>query len=459
MPSSDERHGAKRRLLDESTLRELTRAANLPAIGKTRTVFDSELSSFAVRISPKGVVAFCMVYSFAGQVKRYTIGQWRTPELAKRTAGRGVTMSQARKEATVLRARIEGGEDIAAAKTSAKAEHKATRAAAAAEAEAKRKKTEATFGGLLDAYAEHLKAAGKPSWKQVKGAIKRHITPRKALAAMPAEDIDVDAVLPVFQQLGKDGKQREAEKLRAYLRAAYSAAAMARRDGGMHAFAGFAIRTNPLADLVMSRPKEAADKAAKAAKERKWALSEAELAAYWQRIASLDTPHGAMLRFHLLTGGQRVEQLSRLQVTDFDADAKSVTLLDTKGRRKVAREHVVPLIPDALKALNVMRGKAGPYLFTVSAGKAGAVYHTLADSMREVADAMVAAEEVGRRFTPGTIRKTVETRLAAKGVTDAVLARLESHGLSGVQATHYNAHDYDDEKRAALVKLRALCEP
>ena len=71
MPSAGERQGDKRRFLDESTLRELTRAANLPAIGKTRTVFDSELSSFAVRITPKGVVAFCMVYSFAGQVKRW----------------------------------------------------------------------------------------------------------------------------------------------------------------------------------------------------------------------------------------------------------------------------------------------------------------------------------------------------------------------------------------------------
>jgi integrase len=71
----------------------------------------------------------------------------------------------------------------------------------------------------------------------------------------------------------------------------------------------------------------------------------------------------------------------------------------------------------------------------------------------------VTAEEVDRPFTPGTIRKTVETRLAAKGITDEVLSRLLSHGLGGVQARNYNAHHYDDEKRTALRKLRSLCEP
>jgi len=51
---------------------------------------------------------------------------------------------------------------------------------------------------------------------------------------------------------------------------------------------------------------------------------------------------------------------------------------------------------------------------------------------------------------------TIETRLAARGVSDEVLARLLSHGLGTVQARHYNKHRYNDEKRAALEKLYAI---
>ena len=93
------------------------------------------------------------------------------------------------------------------------------------------------------------------------------------------------------------------------------------------------------------------------------------------------------------------------------------------------------------------------------AGKDGAVYTTIRAAMREVADAMVEAREIDRPFSPGVIRKTVETRLAAKGVPDEVLARLLSHGLGGVQARNYNAHHYDDEKRLALRRLRSMLEP
>jgi integrase len=69
---------------------------------------------------------------------------------------------------------------------------------------------------------------------------------------------------------------------------------------------------------------------------------------------------------------------------------------------------------------------------------------------------MIKASETTERFTPGDIRRTVETRLSALGVSLDVRAQLQSHGLGGVQARHYDRHDYQDEKRAALVKLREL---
>ena len=44
------------------------------------------------------------------------------------------------------------------------------------------------------------------------------------------------------------------------------------------------------------------------------------------------------------------------------------------------------------------------------------------------------------------IRSGVETLLAANGVSQEVRGHLQSHGLTGVQARHYDGHDYMPEK-------------
>jgi hypothetical protein len=70
---------------------------------------------------------------------------------------------------------------------------------------------------------------------------------------------------------------------------------------------------------------------------------------------------------------------------------------------------------------------------------------------------MQAADELpGGVFTPGDLRRTVETQLAAAHASKETRARLQSHGLSGVQNRHYNMHEYLDEMRAALETLYRL---
>lgn len=451
----------KRVRLSEQNVREMATEQASKEGARVRVVFDDEIPSFAVRISPKGAATFCMVYSMGGVSHAYTLGKFRTPEMAKLApgAGRGMTATEARRAALLARARIEAGENIAQRKASAKAAAKEEKEAMRKAAAVKKDREAATFGLLMQTYSAYLREAGRASWRQVDGAVRRHLESRKALYSMPASEVEIEHVMPVLADLIKDGKQREAEKLRAYIRTAYALARRASTDAALHMFAGFRLRANPLADLAVSRTKETAERAAKAAKERKWALSEAELAAYWLRISAMQTPIGAALRFHLLTGGQRVEQLARLEIHDYDAQQKTITLRDTKGRRSVAYDHVVPLIPDAERALDAMRGGKGGFLFSVSGGRYGAVYHTIRAAIVSVAEDMLEAGDVSRVFTPGIIRKTVETRLQAAGVSRDVRAHLLSHGQAGVQAKHYEAHEFDDEKRAALRKLRSLCDP
>ncbi|MEO6031278.1 MAG: hypothetical protein ABIP61_05145, partial [Burkholderiaceae bacterium] len=55
------------------------------------------------------------------------------------------------------------------------------------------------------------------------------------------------------------------------------------------------------------------------------------------------------------------------------------------------------------------------------------------------------------------VRSGVETLLAANRIIREIRGHVQSHGLTGVQARHYDGHDYMLEKRQALDLLaRAL---
>jgi hypothetical protein len=51
------------------------------------------------------------------------------------------------------------------------------------------------------------------------------------------------------------------------------------------------------------------------------------------------------------------------------------------------------------------------------------------------------------------VRRSIETLLAAAGVSKDVRAQLQSHGLSEVQDRHYDHHDYMKEKERAIQSL------
>lgn len=365
----------------------------------------------------------------------------------------GITLDQAKAAANAWRARYRAGEhDLHAAMDADVRTHERARAAAeaadraAVEREAARRAR--TVGALLTAYADQLERDGKPSAREVRRALVLHVQDaRPALWAEPLADVTADDLLGAVAAPADAGKLRQAEKLRAYLRAAFAAGMKAAHNAkALPALRALKVTTNPARDLT---PIEGANKA------RDRALSLAELRAYWHRI---QTPEYAALRFHLLTGCQRIEQLARATMADVDADTQSLRLLDGKGRRTTARQHHVPLLPEALTALRDLHaGEAGPFVFTLTVGQSGADYAGIFHRVRAVADAMLAADELpGGRFTPGDLRRTVETRLADVGVSRDARAFLQSHGLGGVQARHYDRHDTLPEARAALETLHRL---
>lgn len=111
-----------------------------------------------------------------------------------------------------------------------------------------------------------------------------------------------------------------------------------------------------------------------------------------------------------------------------------------------------------MAALWTMQGeKAGAFLFTITDGMEAVSYDVFRGSLDRVVSAMDAAGELeGPRFTPGDLRRTVETRLAAAGYSEEVRGHVQSHGLSDAQKRHYNKYEYDTEKRGAIRTLYDL---
>lgn len=347
--------------------------------------------------------------------------------------------------ATELSLRYQAGErDLYTTLKAEQAEREHQRAKAQADADSAATRT---LGALLEAYADELERQGRKSARTVRGSLRLHVAQAwPKLWATPTDAITTDNMVAVVGRLVAAGKRDMARQLRAYLRAAYTAAIRARqKPDALPALRALRVTANPAADVAPLDTSRA----------RTRELSVSELRAYWKRIEAMPGIDGALLRFHLLTGGQRIKQLARATLDDYDSDMQALRLLDGKGKRTEPRVHLVPLLPEALDAMHTMQGN--PHVFTVTAGQSGATYHVLNKRLQAVVQAMQDAGELERGpFTPGDLRRTVETRLAAAGVSLNTRAHLQSHGISGVQAKHYDRYSYLQEKRAALETLHRI---
>ena len=395
-----------------------------PDTSRQYVVWDDRVTGLGLRVSPGGTKTFFYQGRVLGKTTKITIGKFGI-----------VTLKQAQERALEWAADMLKGID-----PSAKA-----KAAKRARAQG------GSLGDLLMAYCDDLEAAGKLSAKAVRVSLQKNV--QRAFPAYwrkPCNQIDLDDCMAIISRLVQAGKKREADKVRSYLRAAYSAAINARQDASASQhLRDFKLSANPARELRKV-------KGSSGTSER--VLSLPELQAYWQEIGKLPEPYRSALRFHLLTGGQRIVQLKRVTMADISRHETTMTLLDPKGRREEPRRHVVPLLSEALDAIDAMG--SGPYVFTLSGGKRPISERALNDAVKGVCAKMEDAGTLeGEPFTPKVIRSTVETRLAAMKVSSDVLAHLLSHGMGGVQMKHYQRHDFEAEKRDALALLWSLLHP
>lgn len=373
----------------------------------------------------------------------------------------GMTLAAAREKAGALAQLYQSGvRDIRVhllAEEAARKEEKraieAAKEAATREAEVRQ---QYTLRALCESYVAHLERIGKgKSGDSARSVFSCHVFSNGDVSALPARDVTAHHVAALVRKVRETGKTRTAGVLRSYLSAAFNCAKRAPFDSAMPAdLIPFAIEHNP-ADAIPTIPVNRGDRT----------LTADELRTYIKALGD-DLPDMA-LRLALLAGGQRMAQLLRAKVSDYDADTATLRLWDGKGKRVAAREHLLPLAPNgaALVAGLVKRARkreeeraeaegstpdfTGLWLFSTH-GRVKMTETTPGNRAKEICTAMKC-----EAFDLRDIRRTVETMLAGMGISKDTRAQLLSHGLSGVQNAHYDRHSYTDEKRAALVAWEA----
>ena len=313
-----------------------------------------------------------------------------------------------------------------------------------------------TLKRLCELYVDDLKGRGRSAWRDARSIFDVYVY-REPEAARPARELTPEDIADITHRVVKAGHGRTAAKLRSYLRAAYQRAAVARTNAAVsREFKDLGIVSNPVAATAPlsefnNRPRE-----------RK-ALSPEELT---RVVCSLskdakdkeNLPARAAWACVLLAG-QRPAQLMRAKAADFE-DGKALTIYDPKGGRKrqeQPREHLVPVIGKAAAILKdfakTARERGSVWLFSTH-GKVPLRPETINDEVIAISEALAGeAKKAKQPFEPFSLRDlraTVETYLASKQVSAEIRAHLLSHGLSGVQARHYDKHDYVAEKTKAI---------
>ena len=298
--------------------------------------------------------------------------------------------------------------------------------------QAKESRKRYTLEALCTAYVDYLRAGGKiKSATDTKSAFKVHVIAAwPDYANTPAREISGNQIAAIVRKVLETGKDRTAGILRNYLTAAFNAARRAPFDPKLpSALIAFEITANP-AELVPTIPVNRGNRA----------LSIDELKGYMAELG--DDTAGLALQVALFSGGQRIAQLLRTKVSDFDQETNTLRLWDIKGKRAHPREHLIPLGPKATSIVKSLIGKRTSAVDSVF----GIQEQTAGNRVTKISAAMG-----GATFTLRDIRRTVETQLAGMGIHKDTRAQLLSHGISGVQAAHYDRYEYFTEKQNALI--------
>lgn len=291
-----------------------------------------------------------------------------------------------------------------------------------------------TVADLFEAYVAYLKEGGKSSWKEAeKGLNKIADTLGRN---RPARDIEPDEITAIIRPIYERGKRSMADHVRSYIRSAFSWGLKSEHDYRSTAARRFRLTYNPAAGIP-TEPKTIGTR---------W-LSEDEFVRLYRWLECPDTPvhpsYARAVQIIMLTG-QRVEEIARLHIDQWDAKERIIDWTKTKN----LQPHAVPVPSLAAELIESIIPNEFGWFFPSAKDPSKPVSHgTLYSFIWRQRDRGVIPHATNR-----DLRRTFKTLAGKAGIPKEIRDRLQNHALQDVSSKHYDRWNYMVEKRAAMAK-------
>jgi integrase len=291
-----------------------------------------------------------------------------------------------------------------------------------------------TVGDLFEAYVTALKASGKPSWKETEKGLNKvaDILGRNRLA----RDVEAEEIVEVIRPIYERGARAMADHVRCYIHAAYSWGMKSEHDYRSASPRRFRIAFNP-ATGIPTEPK---------VQGTRW-LDENEFVRLYRWLECPDTPvhpsYPRAVQLIMLTG-QRVEEIARLHVDQWDAAEHIIDWSKTKN----LQPHAVPVPSLAAELIASITPNEYGWFFPSAKDASQPVSHgTLYSFTWRQRDRGVIPFATNR-----DLRRTWKTLAGKAGVPKEIRDRIQNHALQDVSSKSYDRWNYMPEKRAGMVK-------
>ena len=291
-----------------------------------------------------------------------------------------------------------------------------------------------TVADLFEAYVQYLKDVEKPSWKETEKGLNKIAD---ALGRnRPAREIEPDEIVEVIRPIYERGKKAMADHVRSYVHAAYSWGLKSEHDYRSASQRRFRLVYNPAAGIP-TEPKKVGTR---------W-LDEDEFVQLYRWLecpdAPVHPPYTRAVRILMLTG-QRVEEIARLHVDNWDAEEKIIDWSKTKN----GVPHAIPVPPIAVELIESIKPNEHGWFFPSAMDPKRPVSHgTLYSFMWRQRDRGVIPVVTNR-----DLRRTWKTLAGQAGVPKEIRDRIQNHALQDVSSKSYDRWNYMREKRTGMAR-------
>jgi len=399
---------------------------------EAKKYYKRESGGFTIRVMPSGVKTWLYVYTFEGKRKEMNLGQY--PD---------VLLSTARERHGDAKKLLANGIDPGATDRQEKEERRKA----------------PTMADLCDEYLKKWAESRKKSWKEDERTIKADILP--VLGKLKVKDITRRDVVLLLEEKAKTAPVM-ANRVQALLSKIFN-----------FGIDRHVCDANPCVRLKLTKEKP---------KER--ALSDAEIVTVWAALCDgkglvMSDEVRKALKLILLTG-QRPGEVAGMHSSEVDGEWWTMPGAKTKN----GKPHRVYLTQTTRSLIEGAEGYVFPAPIRKkkeSEGEAtkkpiseGALPTAL---RRNLTGQSFRNDKVKRRkgegykrgpykskalpedpnrigidpFTPHDLRRTMATGLAKLRISDEVIDAVLNHAKPGIVRV-YNVHNYDEEKKAALLK-------